>query len=237
MDKPKGGVGVSQVVKRTMLSLIGIGLMAAVVGDWALHHRLERRYQTALAARRQLELQLGELRADREQVSAKLVEAQQRVSQLSEALSSRDEALQHAMSRLTEEERTIQELRENLVATQRQFDLLQGELAMALQRSTAISTPATPKTVQLEKVIVTPAPSSGGGIQGRVVSVHPEWKFVVVDLGWSTVNIGDVVSIYRNEQFLAKARIERVQEQVCAATLLPEWSETEIEINDVVRIL
>jgi hypothetical protein len=72
---------------------------------------------------------------------------------------------------------------------------------------------------------------------GRVISFNPQWRFVVMDLGWDAVNIGDVVSIYRREQLLGKARVERVQEAVSAASLLPDSFEAEIEINDVVRLL
>ena len=75
------------------------------------------------------------------------------------------------------------------------------------------------------------------GLEGRVVSVYPDWKFVVIDLGWDVVKVGDVVSIYRKDQLLGKARIERVQEQACAATVLPDWNITAIQVNDAARIL
>jgi hypothetical protein len=141
------------------------------------------------------------------------------------------------MDRLTQEERIIQELQEKLLAMQRQFDLLQGELAMTLQERTTSSPTLEGGMVHLEKVVVTRPASSAPGLQGRIISVNPEWRFVVIDLGWDVVKIGDVISIYRNEQLLGKARVERVQEQVSAATLLPEWTEAEVQINDVVRAL
>jgi len=93
------------------------------------------------------------------------------------------------------------------------------------------------RMIELEKVVVTHPASPAPGLQGRVLSVNPEWHFVVIDLGWDVVNIGDVVSIYRNDQLLGKARVERVQEQVCAAALLPEWVESQVQVNDVVRVL
>jgi hypothetical protein len=60
---------------------------------------------------------------------------------------------------------------------------------------------------------------------------------VVISLGWDAVRIGDVVSIFRGNQLQAKAKIERVQEGVCAATVLPDWKTDALELNDVARVL
>ena len=89
--------------------------------------------------------------------------------------------------------------------------------------------------MQLDRVVVSEAGTSS--LQGRIMSVHRDWNFVVIDLGWGQVRIGDTVSIFRNSQLLAKARVERVQEGVCAATVLPGWETAEIQINDVASIL
>jgi hypothetical protein len=67
--------------------------------------------------------------------------------------------------------------------------------------------------------------------------VHPDWRFVVVSLGWNQLRIGDTVSIFRDEKLLAKAKVERVQEDLAAVTLLPEWQPETIQINDVVKPL
>ena len=78
---------------------------------------------------------------------------------------------------------------------------------------------------------------TSAALQGRVISVHPEWDFVVIDLGWDAVKIGDTVSIVRNDELLAKAKVERVQEGVCAAAVMPEWDAKTIQINDRVQLL
>jgi hypothetical protein len=84
-------------------------------------------------------------------------------------------------------------------------------------------------------VVVTQPGAAEDEARGHVLSVNPQWKFVVFDLGWDAVRIGEVVSIYRNEELLGKARVERVQEKVSAATLLPDWAKTEVRVNDIVR--
>ena len=213
--------------------LFGVGLAAVIAGEVAVRTQIERRYEEALQSREQLALQVTELQTQRERLAASLAQEQQRLQGLAQELSAKDHELQRTLARLGEEGRTIEALEQQVGAMRRQMDLLQGELVLALQ-SRPGSASTSPQTVQLEKVVVT-KPTSAHPSQGRVLSVHPDWKFVVFDLGWDYVRIGDVVSIYRRDQLLGKARVERVQEQAAAATLLPEWERTEIAVNDVVQ--
>ncbi|MBI2495770.1 MAG: hypothetical protein HYW10_04315 [Candidatus Omnitrophica bacterium] len=64
-----------------------------------------------------------------------------------------------------------------------------------------------------------------------------EDAFVIISLGWGAVRIGDTVSIFRNDRLLAHARVERVQESACAATVLPAWKAADIRANDLVHVL
>ena len=227
----------SSVTTRLVLVGSSVALAAVAVGQWAGHRQLERRYRESLQARRQLELEAGQLRADRDQLAATVAQEQGRVAQLSSAMSAKDTELQQGLQRLLQEERIIQELQGRLLAMQLQFDRLQGELAAVLEERPAGAPASQGRMIELERVVVTHSAAPAPGLQGRVLSVNPEWRFVVIDLGWDVVNIGDVVSIYRNDQLLGKARVERVQEQVCAAALLPEWVESQVQVNDVVRVL
>ncbi len=234
------GRGMSSVMKRVVVAVIGVGVAAGVAAEWVVRDRLERRYQAAIETRRQLELQFAELRADRDRLADAVSRVRDQAEALTRQLDEKDRQLQVAVDRLTQEERIIRDLQEKLLATERQFNTLQGELAAALEAHS--SEPILPAgssqegMVQLEKVVVATAPATGE-LQGHVVSVHSDWRFVVIDLGWDAVKIGDVVSIYHQEQLLGKARVERVQEQVSAATLLPESNPTTIQVNDVVRLL
>ncbi len=222
---------------RIALVITGVGLAGGWGMEWAAHQTVKRRYEAALQTQRNLELELGEVRAEHERVAEALTAEQQRAGQLSAALTEKDRVLQQTMARLAHEDLMTQELQDRLLAMQRQFDQAQGELAVALQSRTAETSGAGGGMVQLEKVVVSQPALADSASQGHVVSVHPEWKFVVIDLGWDAVRIGDVVSIYRDEELLGKARVERVQEKVSAVTLLPDWMQTEVRVNDIVRVL
>jgi len=226
-----------RAVKHTLVAIVVMGVIASGLGEWAVRHELQQRYEIAVQTQRHLAFQIAQVRRERDQFSDALLIRNQYIKELSESLVGKDEQLQEAIIRLTEEERTIQELQEKLLAIQRQFDMLQGELALTIHERTSPTALLPSPFIQLEKVVVAQPVKVEPDLQGRVLSVDPEWKFVVIDLGWNAVRIGDVVSIYREHQLLGKARVERVQEQVSAATLLPEWNEVDVQVNDIVRPL
>ena len=222
--------------KRIIASVVAVGLTAAWLGEALARRRAQRGYEEAVRARRRVELEVGGLRAEREQLAQTLAGEQRRAEELTTKLAARDQEVREVVTRLAQEEYIVQQLQGRVATMQQHLDQLQGELAVNFQDRAETS--ASPDgMVHLEKVVVSQPKAGKVGLQGRVVSVHPQWRFVVVDLGWDTVTIGDVISIYRDNQLMAKARIERVQEQVSAATLLPEWTKSEIKINDLVRAL
>lgn len=223
---------------RLLIIVLGVGLSVGWLGEAIARRRLVRSHQETVKARQALELQMGEIRADREKLAASLTGEQERVERLSQTLSAKDSELQAVIGRLTEEERIIQGLQGELLAMQQQVERMDDRRISRQPRTSASGESAA--MVELEKVVVTQATTSPGiGIEGRVLSVHPEWEFVIIDLGWNIVNIGDLVSIYHNEQLVGTARIERVQEQVSAASLVlePDAGKPEVRINDVVRAL
>lgn len=216
------------------------GVMGVVViGGVALEARsrlsAERRYREAVEARQHLELQFGEVLATHDRVKTELDSERQHSKELSDALAAMRGRLEEAVGHLTAEVRKTQELQTRLSAMQRHMDQLQGELALALQRVEGSAPPGEAGAVQLERIVV--SDTGAAASSGRVVSINRDWNFVVIDLGWDAVRIGDTISIFRGDQLLAKARVERVQEGICAATLLPEWQAAEIHVNDVVKIL
>ncbi len=219
-----------------------VGAVVAVVAVMAgSEHRARRLLQAkwlqAVEARQQLERRFAEISDAHEQLKGDLATERGRSAALEEALASAKRELERTTGRLAEESRTSRGLHLRLAQMQQQMDQLQGELAVTLkQQENGVR--VTPGTVQIDRVIVSDASDAGGtNPAGRVISIHRDWDFVVISLGWDTVRIGDVVSIFRNDQLQAKAKIERVQEGVCAATVLPDWKTETIQLNDLVRVL
>ncbi len=218
-----------------LIAATGLALCAVVVNEHLTRRSIERRYQAEVGHRRQVERQYSEALASHERLTQEIVQERRHSQELSNALLAARAKMEETVGRLTEENRIVQELQARLAAMQQHMDQLQGELAITLQRRESEAGGVAAAQVELDRIIVSQAGATS--FQGRVVSVHPDWNFVVVSLGWDAVKIGEVVSIVREDQVLAKARVERIQEGVCAATILPEWKIADVRVNDVARAL
>ena len=91
-----------------------------------------------------------------------------------------------------------------------------------------------PKTVELEKIVIKP----GSITIGKITMVNKEYAFVVVNLGSQhNIKVGDILSVYRNDEFIGKVQIERAEEKMSAAAVLPDWQNVEFKENDVVKTI
>jgi hypothetical protein len=223
------------MTRTILLALLGITLTGFAAREFITRRQAETRYQHALAEQRRLELRVGEIFATHEQLKLELDTERQRARDLTDALASTRAELEQAVGRLAEETMENRTLNLRLAAMERQMGQMQGELAVALDGGPAPEGAKGRGAVQLERIVVNN--ESQTALRGRVLSIHNDWNFVVIDLGWDAVRIGDVVSIFRNDELLAKAKVERVQEGICAATILPQWKAETLKVNDSVRIL
>lgn len=213
----------------------GIILIGVAASEHSRHRVTQRRYQQVMDAQGKLEGEFREALITQGQLASNLKQEQERSRVLSDALNSAREQLDGMVKRLANESQSVRDLNTRLLTMRQQMDQLQGELAVTLQDRQAQVKADDSQPVQLERVVVSDAQSAA--LQGRVISVHKHWNFVVVDLGWNAVRVGDTVSIFRKDELLARARVDRVQEGVCAATILPDWKTADVQVNDVVRAL
>lgn len=222
-------------VTRIAIGGLGVVLVAVATGEHLYRRIVQFQYRQAVEGRRQAEQQLKEFIADHDRVKGELASEQQRTAELSQSLAKATAEVEQVQVHLTESQQKVRQLRARLETMDRQMGQLQGELSLALQR-VAAAPPPEEGAVQLERVVID-SEDGDMAVTGRVVSVHKEWSFVVVSLGWNSVKIGDTISILRDDRLLAKAKVERVQEDVSAATLLPEWQDVEIAVNDLAQVL
>jgi len=211
-----------------------LALVVTAVGEHFSRRAIERRVQSVAEGRRQLESQVRGVLGTHQQLTSDLAKERQRTQTLSAAVAERNTQLEKAVARIAEEEHAVRELHVRVATMQQRMDQLQGELAMAIQERKSTAKSADASAVELQRIVVssaeTPAP------QGHVLAVHRDWNFVIVDLGWDAVKIGDTLSIFHDQELLAKAQVERVQEGVAAATILPQWQAADIHINDRVQL-
>ena len=207
------------------LGLLAIGLAVARQIEHGRH----------LATKRQL----AQTIQAKQVVETKLSAEQQRSQQLAAALEVKTKEVDQVVKRLEAEAHTVQQLQGRLAQMESQINQLQGELVLAMRDREAFAQHGQggPKAgdVELEKIMVSARKS--GPVGGKIIQVNTEWQFVVVDLGWDRLSVGDVLGVYRGEQLIAKIQVERVQEQVAAARVLPEYQTAEIVVEDRVTEL
>ena len=222
--------------RRVLLAVFGMVVTITAVGEHLSRRLIERRYHQVLETHQQLERQVGGVLTTHKQLTNDLTAQRQRTQALTNAVAEKNAELDNTIGRLAEESQTVRELQQQIKVQEQQMAQLQGELADALHLAQAAPAAGTSSAaVELERIMVSNEASPA--LQGRVISVHPEWNFVVIDLGWDAVKIGDTVSIVRNDALLAKAKVERVQEGIAAAAIMPEWDAKTVQINDHVKLL
>ncbi len=88
-----------------------------------------------------------------------------------------------------------------------------------------------PAKIELDKIVVNPH----DGTRGKVLSVDKESDFIVANLGVKQgVKAGDVMSVYRGEEYLGDVRVSRAQEELSAADIIPPFSSRKVRKNDTV---
>ncbi len=95
-------------------------------------------------------------------------------------------------------------------------------------------TAALPKNIELEKIVV----KTTQELTGKVLTLDKERGFIVVDLGNdNNLKLGDVLSVYRDNQFIGKAQVEKIEEKSSAAVILSDWHDVEFKEDDTVKRL
>ena len=222
--------------QRVLLVILGAALIGAAAGEYFSRRVLERRHRDAITLQQRTEQGVRAFLSAHGRLKQDLEQERKHSQELSQTLAMKQTELDEAVGRLTEETTTVRKLEMRLAAMQQQMDQLQSELALALgERQGGAQSAKSAGTVALERIVVSDARAPR--FHGRVLSVHKDWNFVVIDLGWDAVKIGETVSIERDGRLLAQARVERVQEGLSAATLLPGWESADVQTDDLVRSL
>lgn len=72
--------------------------------------------------------------------------------------------------------------------------------------------------------------------EGRILSVDIETEFVIISLGgMDGIDVGDILSVYRNDNYLGDIKITRLQPEMSAADLVPPLSVKSVKKNDQVK--
>jgi len=71
--------------------------------------------------------------------------------------------------------------------------------------------------------------------KANVLVINSKFNFIVTNLGKADgAAIGSELDIYRNDKFLARTRVDKIYDNMSAATLLPEWAKVRVREGDEV---
>jgi predicted RNase H-like nuclease (RuvC/YqgF family) len=206
-----------------------------------IHQKMEAEFKEVVQIKNKLQ---GDLEAKIEETT----QLQKHIETKEMELAKKSNEITLVSRRLQNNEILVQGLETDLEQEKRARELLQAELEAirselksileeraALKERLVKALSKRKKLVNLEKIVVESAPS----VEGRILVVNKEHGFIVIDLGAkNNLELGTLLSVYQDESFIAKARVDRIYPNVAAATILPQWRGVNIsKENCLVKIL
>lgn len=138
-------------------------------------------------------------------------------------LVAKDEQIKLALDRLKKETTARRQVEADLILIMEAKRALETRLSKFRE---------TASVVELERIEVKPASE----LVGKVLMVNKEYSFVVIDLGKKDgLQLEDILSVYHNNEFIGKVQVQRLEEEISAVAVLPEWQNVEFSENDKVK--
>ncbi|MBI3332751.1 MAG: hypothetical protein HYZ93_01520 [Candidatus Omnitrophica bacterium] len=167
-------------------------------------------------------------------------------------------------SRLEAERKDKLSLTDDLAKAKQSYQALGNELTTLRQAKEALERRVkemlATQATEAERIVVTPpagapsgtavkplaeatpapVPTPSSGIrtrEGKVLVVNREFNFVVINLGSKDgLKAGSQLSIWRGDKAVAKAQVERIYDNMAAATLLAEEQKGKVQEGNLVRV-
>jgi len=147
------------------------------------------------------------------------------VSQLQTRLDSVVSQETQLRSQLDSARSEFKNINDKIEDTRREKIALEEELKKRLQG---------PKGVELKRIVVKVTPD----LEGEILETNGEYNFSIIDLGMAEgVRSGDIVAIYRDGEFIAKAVVENVYEDMSSVIVFEEWVHLRILVGDKIKLI
>ncbi len=174
---------------------------------------------------------LDAAKKEKEKIKSGVDDAERKYKQVQELLKAEQDKSSNLQSSLNQTEQAK-------TKAEAQIEQMKADLKAYNQRTPdqQIGTEIVPPgvklgKVELDKIVVNPS----DGTRGRVLSVDKEAEFIVCNIGLKQgIKSGDVLSIYRGDEYLGDVRVSRVQEELSAADIIPPFSSRKVRKNDTV---
>ncbi len=174
--------------------------------------------------KKKVENKLIETVKAKEQVEGELASEKEKSLTLKKELDDKEQQIKTTLDRLEREITARKKAEAQLMITLKEKENLEVKVKNLKEAP----------TIELEKIVIKP----GSVITGKITMVNKEYAFVVVNLGTQhNLKAGDILSVYRNDEFIGKVQIERAEEKMSAAAVLPDWQNVEFKEDDIVKAI
>ena len=226
----------------------------------------ERELREALLQNESLESRLKDLQHTKARVDEELAQVRHELTQSQEELAKAIETRTKLSRSVEDREREITRLTQDLADSRNQANDVSAQVAQLQSEREAMKqqlveleqakTDLEAKvveasdqrpTVELEKVLVNNNAETASGenrstpislADGQVVVVNREYDFIVMNMGKNHgLSVGQEFQVVRDSQVLGKVKVEKVYDELSAATILPESQKENIREGDIVRAL
>ncbi len=154
-------------------------------------------------------------------VENKLTEAEKQIT-------ARDQEIKLALDQLEKEIAARKDLEVQIVT------VVQEKQNLTAQIEDLTAKLSQPEPIDLEGIVIKTSPE----LKGKILSYDREQTFIIIDLGsQSHLKLSDVLSVYRDDVFIGKVQVEKLEETTSAAVVLNLWKNVEFKENDVVKKL
>lgn len=224
-------IGLKSLNKPKIIYSILIILLIASVTFYVLKEKekklrihTQQQLTQEIEEKKRVENKLVETQRAKEQLDSELVSEKEKSQTLKKELEDKDQQIEAALDRVEREIAARKKAEAQLMIALKEKDILEAKVRNLKE---------TP-TIELEKIVIKP----GSAITGKIIMVNKEYAFVVLNLGsLHNIKVGDILSVYRNEEFIGKVKIERTEERMSAASILPDWQNIEFKENDAVKAI
>lgn len=210
----------------------------------AAKEALEQERDELLKAKEALETQLSDVNTQAKTLSDQIAQEKRAREALTTELAQARRESTDIKGRLETERREKLTLTDDLSKAKQSYQALANELTTLRQAKEALERRVkemlSTQAAEAERIVVKPpsapaAPSKP--LQGQVLVVNREFNFVVVNLGSKDgLTTGTKMAVWRADKTIGSAQVERVYENMSAATVLDEEKKGQIKEGDLVRV-
>lgn len=204
---------------------------------------LEQERDELAQTKEALENQLGDAQTQAKNLADQIAQERRAREALTTELAQARQESTSLKGRLETERKEKLTLAEDLGKAKQSYQALSNELTTLRQAKEALEKRVkemlSAQASEAEKIVVKPAADTPAPklLEGKVMVVNREFNFVVVNLGSKEgIQSGTTVSISREDKPIATAQVERIYENMSAATVTDEVKKGSIKEGDLVRV-